>query len=308
MNRKRKTQSWLSEEFSSVDKTEAWEEALCQSYRSWSITQSVSSSFRAQLIRHELEDISLINTFCDPCRGERNHRTVKKDDDLYIGIQLTEIGKERFHCRDLCVEVEAGDLIVWNTANATRFEVLQPLNKLTLMVPWRILRESFPLLRTPPQAGKLESRFGIGYLLVSQMRAMAKELPQLENHLVGATSRAMLELVSATLFHARRQGTDNHSIDLRMLQQYIIRNLHDENISPSAIAEVNGISLRKLHLLFQREDTSVSRFILQKRLEGCKNMLSDPTLNQLQVSEIAYSKGFRSISHFSRVFESPRLH
>ncbi|BEV17588.1 helix-turn-helix domain-containing protein [Herbaspirillum sp. DW155] len=303
MHRKGKTYSWLSEEIAPAERTEAWQTALCRSYQEWALTQAVSPDFRAHLVRHEFDDLSLINTICDPCEGKRDHQTVKRDDDIHIGIQLSESGSERFHSAGHSLEVGAGDLIVWTTANATRFEVTRTLHKLTLMLPWRLLRERFPGHKEPPCGGRVESRHGIGYLLANHMRAMASELLQLEHHLLGAASRSLLELVNALLHHDARAAGDNASVKRQLIQEYILRHLHDDALSPGVIASAHQISLRQLHLLFQHEDMAVSRFILQKRLEACKNMLSDPAFNHLQISEIAYSKGFNSMSHFSRVFK-----
>lgn len=304
MHRKRKTEFWLSEEFPPAERTEAWQAALCRSYQEWTLTQAVSPDFRAHLVRHEFDDLSLINTICDPCEGQRDHQMVKRDADIHIGIQLSESGSERFHSGGHCLEVGAGDLIVWTTANAMRFEVTRTLHKVTLMLPWRLLRERFPGHKEPPAGGRLESCHGIGHLLVSHMRAMASELLLLDQHLMGAVSRSLLELVNAALHHDARVARDNSSIKRQLIREYILGHLHDDALSPATIASAHQISLRQLHLLFQPEDMSVSRFILQKRLEACRDMLSDPTFNHLQIAEIAYSKGFNSMSHFSRVFKA----
>lgn len=304
MHRKRKTRFWLSEEIAPPERNDAWQAALCSSYQEWTLTQAVSPDFRAHLVRHEFDDLSLINTICDPCEGQRDQRTVKRDDDIHIGIQLSESGSERFHSGGHSLEVGAGDLIVWTTANATRFEVTRTLHKVTLMLPWRLLRERFPGHKEPPAGGRLESCHGIGYLLVNHMRAMASELLLLDQQLMGAASRSLLELVNATLHHDARVARDNTAIKRQLIQEYILRHLHDDALSPGSIASAHQISLRQLHLLFQGEDMSVSRFILQKRLEACRDMLSDPAFNHLHIAEIAYSKGFNSMSHFSRVFKA----
>lgn len=304
MYRKRKTQSWLSEETPPAERTEAWQAALRRSYRDWTLTKPLAPGFRAHLVRHEFSEIVLINTICDPCEGERDYQTLKRDDELYIGIQLAESGAERFHSTDQRLEVGAGDLIVWSTANATRFEVTATLHKVTLMLPWRLLRERFPEHKEPPAVGLRDGRRGIGYLLVNQMRAMASEILHLDPHVVGAASRSLLELVNALLHQDTRAALDNASVKLQLIREYILRHLHDEALNPGAIAAAHQISVRHLHSLFQHEDVAVSRFILQRRLEACRKMLCDPAFNHLHISEIAYSKGFSSISHFCRVFKA----
>ena len=304
MYRKRKTQSWLSEEIPPAERTDAWQAELRRSYREWTLTKPVSPEFRAHLVRHEFNELLLINTICGPCEGERDYQTLRRDDDLYIGIQLAESGAERFDTAGQRLQVGAGDLIVWTTADATRFEVIQTLHKVTLMLPWRLLRDRFPEHKEPPAGGLREGRHGIGYLLVNQMRAMASELMHLDPRVAGAASRSLLELVNALLHHDTRAALDNASVKLQLIREYILRHLQDERLDPGTIAAAHRISVRHLHSLFQQEDMPVSRFILQRRLEACQKMLSDPAFNHLRISEIAYSKGFASISHFCRVFKA----
>ena len=58
-------------------------------------------------------------------------------------------------------------------------------------------------------------------------------------------------------------------------------------------------------------DKTLSRYILEQRLEQCAKNLRNPLLAHLTITEIALQWGFNDMSHFSRVFrsrygESPR--
>jgi AraC-like DNA-binding protein len=90
---------------------------------------------------------------------------------------------------------------------------------------------------------------------------------------------------------------------LRRVQDFILRHLHEDDLNPTRIAEANHISLRYLHMLFQRSDMTVSGYILNSRLHACKQALTDPAFQRLQISEIAFRWGFNSVSHFCRTFK-----
>ena len=60
--------------------------------------------------------------------------------------------------------------------------------------------------------------------------------------------------------------------------------------------------MRYLHLLFSRFGTTVSRWILERRLERCRRELvvTGPHKN---ITEVAFKWGFNDAAHFSRVFK-----
>lgn len=94
---------------------------------------------------------------------------------------------------------------------------------------------------------------------------------------------------------------------------YIERNLRDPDLKPSTIATNLRISSRYMRVIFAASKETVSAYILRRRLEECARDLADPALNQLSITEIAFSWGFNSGPHFTRSFRksfsiTPREH
>jgi AraC-like DNA-binding protein len=89
------------------------------------------------------------------------------------------------------------------------------------------------------------------------------------------------------------------------------QNLHNPDLSPQLVADHLGISVRTLHLRFQKTGQSFGRWLLDHRLEACRAALRDPNQGALNISEIAYRWGFNDLSHFNKTFrarfrETPR--
>ncbi|MBF9066705.1 helix-turn-helix transcriptional regulator [Streptacidiphilus sp. NEAU-YB345] len=78
--------------------------------------------------------------------------------------------------------------------------------------------------------------------------------------------------------------------------------LGDPDLGPQAIADQNGVSLRYLHQLFQRQGTTVGRWIRSRRLDAARRELARPDALRREVSAVAARWGFTSASHFSRAF------
>jgi AraC-like DNA-binding protein len=62
------------------------------------------------------------------------------------------------------------------------------------------------------------------------------------------------------------------------------------------------LSVRALHYLFKGSGQSVSDYILERRLQRCREELEAPAFSTRTVTEIALANGFNSMSHFSSAF------
>ena len=104
-----------------------------------------------------------------------------------------------------------------------------------------------------------------------------------------------------------RQPADETSVQrarLRSVKAYIDAHLSDPTLSLAAIAKKNGISLRYLHQLFRLTDMSASEWLRLRRLQRCYDLLASPQHATQSITEIAYSMGFSSSSHFSNLFRA----
>lgn len=114
------------------------------------------------------------------------------------------------------------------------------------------------------------------------------------------------------VYNAVREGTAAQRVSLQsrrgMRDPRLVRAvaLIEENIeeplSPGEIAGELGISLRQLERLFVRHlDTAPKRFMLETRLNRARNLLVQ---TDRSITEVAIACGFRSPSHFSKVYRT----
>ena len=100
------------------------------------------------------------------------------------------------------------------------------------------------------------------------------------------------------------QLSRHNSETLRRIRAYIESNLSDDRLSPSFIAAHCNISLRRLHKLFEDSESTVSRFVTERRLERCYGMLRNVQHRKRLISDIALANGFGSIPGFNRAFKA----
>jgi len=108
------------------------------------------------------------------------------------------------------------------------------------------------------------------------------------------------ELIS----HGETRGSSGRVALLYRAKALVEESLHDPDLNPDRIARALKISVRYLQELFREEETTVSSWIWNRRLEKCRHELSDPLFAGRSISQIAFGWGFSDFSHFSHRFKA----
>ena len=77
---------------------------------------------------------------------------------------------------------------------------------------------------------------------------------------------------------------------------------HEIGLTPAAVATDLRMSVRYLHMLFARRQTTFGEQLLKVRLERARDVLGDPRFAEMPIGEVAASCGFAEASHFARCF------
>lgn len=205
------------------------------------------------------------------------------------------------------VILEPGDVTVADSAMAATMTTNEPYTTIGLTVPASVLRAYLP---EPEKAvgvrfsGKGGLSRIVSYMLLAMWEhAEADDFPQIANEL--ATN--LLGILSACCrvqdHRAERELTDTAAKRDR-IKRLINQNLHKPDLSVREIAKQFGFSVRYLQRMFSEDEQTVSRYIRQQRLEGCKKQLADPTWLHHSITDIAFNWGFNSSAHFARVFKA----
>lgn len=169
-------------------------------------------------------------------------------------------------------------------------------------------RELSPLLAAPDDVAGTVVRgdVGAGDLLASYLRSFARNT--LAEPVAGSASDVLVRLV-ALAFNSSRLGGElaRSSVDeawRAKIRRFAERNLADASLSPKTAAEHLGLSKRRLHELFSRTGQSFMAWVWSRRLERCAEVLRDSLLRERTIADLAFSCGFRDLSHFGRSFKA----
>lgn len=295
--------SWSTQDIHRSDVTDAWESALAENYGPWQVHKDVGARFSANVKNREFNGLRVVECVCDPCTGRRMPHLIAKDNEAYIGVQITKAGSETFHFGGDAVDVGPGDLLIWTSNQPTEFTVIEKLHKVSLILPLAAVQERLP--RGAQFNGTMmDSRRGIGAVLFGHVASLAEQMEGLGDNDQAAVRRATLELLTAAMSHRVDAPPRGLAIRyLKQLQDYVLLHLQDEDLSPTTIATANHMSPRYVHMLFAQTGVSVSSWIKAQRLIRCAEDLRSKPYRDTGVAEIGYAWGFCDRAYFSRAFK-----
>jgi AraC-like DNA-binding protein len=89
---------------------------------------------------------------------------------------------------------------------------------------------------------------------------------------------------------------------LSLARQLIARHLSQPTLSPAMLADLLGVSVRHMHMLFEGTGMSFSQTVTVQRIRLSRRLLLEAP--RRQVTEIARASGFDSLATFYRVFHA----
>lgn len=118
----------------------------------------------------------------------------------------------------------------------------------------------------------------------------------------------LCDLVAATLGATRdavavAEGRGIRAARLSALKADVEAHLVSSDLSPGAVARRQQISDSYIRKLFESEQTSLSEFVLGRRLERARRLLTDPGWADRSIASIAFASGFGDLSYFNRTFK-----
>jgi len=252
-----------------------------------------------------LNEFTFVDCRCEPFQASRRATHMRRDDREILGIQLVLSGREVMDIGGTEVQLAAGDILIWNNTRPISFSVQESLHKLSVLMPLARLRHWLPTSwRTLDN--KIASSAPSGRLLASFMRGlqdqMGMRLAGNGDALIEATLGILVDAINAD----NSGGGEDQSLkaaQMLRIRQIIASNLTDPDLTPLKIATLAHISLRYLHWLFAEEQSTVSEYVIQQRLQRCGRELANPLMQCRTITDIAFSWGFQNSAHFSRRFK-----
>jgi len=283
----------------------AWQDAICEIYLRVDCTAEERADYLGFVREARFGKVVLTDTFSSPqVVLRRNRHIAQLDKDCYI-VGIGQWGRGRFCQGDTSYNLDPSHAGVFYACEPYDLRGKIPVRAFWIELPREAFDSRFQSGRAPLNA-RLNIDRGLGRITAELCRTMASEGADVDADVRSRLGDEFMDILALALEanHDGEPAADRaiRHARLRSVKAYIDAHLREPGLTLDAIARSNGISLRYLHELFRALDTSVSEWIWQRRLQKCHELLSCPEHAGQSITEIAFSMGFNSSSHFSNRF------
>jgi AraC-like DNA-binding protein len=291
------------------DGFEYWRDVVSSTFVPLECRTEVDDVFRGDLANVCLGDASLTRISAAPHQVQRTRRTIGRNDPGLLKVALQMRGTGRISQDGREAVLSPGDLALYDTSRpyTLRYDDHTSFETFVLMFPDQLLGLPRDSVRAVT-AQRVSGQDGLGALVSPFLGHLAESMGQDDSVLSSRLAHNVIALLE-TLYRNRLdlEAAEPERVStarLLAIQGWLEAHLDDPELTPEAIAAVHHISLRYLHRLFAADGQSVSRWIKERRLEGCRRDLADPLLVRFSVAALAARWGLLDAAGFSRSFRS----
>ncbi|KUN03387.1 transcriptional regulator [Streptomyces yokosukanensis] len=264
-------------------------------------------TYDAALRTDHLGDLGIITVECDPGRVHRSPRFIARGDGRDVFVALQSTGRAQVEQDGRTTELRAGDIGIFETVRPFRTAFPEPFRLKIFAVPRNLLgRSEAELWQLTARA--VRPNGGLTALLTPLLERLADTSEAYATPVAERLAEGVIDLMAATAVHqlgedpAALPGADR--VLLLRIKTFVRWHLADSDLTPRAVADAHGISVRYLHRLFEAENTTVCQWIRELRLQECRRELAGREPGSASLGQVARRWGFSSPARFSRAFRT----
>ena len=280
-----------------------WQDVIWQQLGRLRSEARSDGGFRGSLAHCDAGDVKLCRLSASGHRVTRTPDLIRQDDRGFLKVVFQLEGTTWFEQGGRKTLLAPGEWSLYDTMKSYTVSNTGDIEQLVLLVP----REKILAAHLDPEAllvQRYTARSGVGRLAGELLRQAFDEIEACSAESAEAIGDAVAQLLRQSLMERVGRPT---SLTLRealrdRIKTYINRNLRDPELSIDRIAAALRCSKRNLHKAFSNDGATLSDTIWRQRLEHCRRDLAAPACAWKSITEIAYSWGFSSPTHFSKAF------
>jgi len=279
---------------------QVWSDALTDLCGRFDIDILDTPAFDGLINYTAVSRLKLCQIEASPHRIGHAATRIRNSDHPYVKILFQTDGISHFEQGGRRIDIGPGDCLVYDVScphtivspDTTRHDVV--------IVPKELLHERGLGLGNIA-ACKISARGGTGRIAHDFVQTVFREATNLSSQNATGVADALIDLLLLPLrdidMTLDRVGPEAMYI---RAQAFIREHLRDPELSIDQISAALQCTKRYLHMLFSDRGITVSDYIWQTRLHHCRQELENQSGKT--ITDVAFSWGFSSSSHFSRVF------
>jgi AraC family transcriptional activator of tynA and feaB len=284
---------------------EYWRELLSSNRLAVSFDPVAGGTFYGKMVTSDIGEHRLVYVHSTSQQISRPERRACQDLESPFLLKYLIEGRGSNNQHGNCHDLAAGDFFLHDTGSCGDLRLVGNFKVLALSISRKLADRFF----VRPQylcAVPLSSRHSAaGRVAADLLQSITKNCLELGGDGLEALIESLLQVVAVAFGLSQMQcpvDTTSHSALVIRIRNYIHSHLEDEEMNPKEIAAAHGISERYLNKVFEQQETTVSKWIWEQRLQAARRALSRSEFSSRKINEIAYAVGFSNMSHFSFSF------
>ena len=296
-----------TEDVAEKERLEYWIDMICDEFVQLDCSSDEKTDFKGELRGCELDNIRVSEVGASRQHVTRSKKQIAKstESEFLLSLQLEDVGIVNQDGR--IAELHPGDFALYDSTRPYTLHFDRPFRQIVLQIPYDSLAEQF-LRPENITAHRVSAHTAVGALASQFIQSAAGRLDVLSAQERGVINHHIIELIALAMGSmSSLRKLDGQSIArtamLERIKQYVEINIRHPQLTPAQVARHHHISERYQRMLFASTGTTLSRYIMNKRLELCREALENSTLSDYSITQIAFSYGFNDAAHFSRKFK-----
>jgi AraC family transcriptional activator of tynA and feaB len=279
---------------------QCWSDALTELCGQFDVDPLKASSLEGRINYITISRLKLCQIEASQHRIAHTISRAKPSEHPFVKILFQTQGISYFEQEGRHIEVMPGDCLAYDVSCPHTIISPSLTRHAVVIVPKELLQER-GFRSAKMSACKLSARTGTGRIAYDFVHAAFDEAAKLSPNSAIGVAESLIDLL---LLPLREVDTmfDRGSAKATYVraQAFIREHLRDSDLCIDQISTALGCTKRYLHMLFSDRGTTVSGYIWHARLQNCRHELE--TQAGKTITDVAFSWGFSSSSHFSRVF------
>ncbi|WMN17049.1 MULTISPECIES: helix-turn-helix domain-containing protein [Pseudomonas] len=283
-----------------------WQDVVCATFVPLECRIDAQLDFDGRLCAHDLDVLRVVEIRASRQLVRRDRHCIARSPDEYVLINLAHEGCSQVIQDGREAALAQGDFAVYDTRQPYELHFSGSFRQTVLQVPCQALRERIGNIEQLT-ALALSRKDPVARLAFDYLTGLARLDDSVSSESRRQLTQQGLDLL-ATALAERGKGIVQPSVRrtslLYRIKRHVRANLADSELSLTGVAGAFGVTPRYINSLFQDEQTSFGRFLLDIRLQACADQLGSLSQRTALISTLAYRSGFTDMAYFSRVFKA----
>lgn len=287
------------------DRKRAWEQFVDDAFGAVDMNITNAQAFNGEIRKARLGELELNEVVSDFEIASRTRVHIARDRKEYFILLLLRDGSLSIEQGGRQCRLLPGSFGLMDLNTPYQYGHAQRTSVLGISIPSAILNSLLPDPHRHCMTPKAAT-VGTGRIIADFLQSFAGQLDQLPDHHAGLYAGRIVDLIGLLLdTESGGAPSDQHAMRNTIFARcthFIESHISDPNLGPEKVAAAAGISLRYVHKVFQPSGETVNDFIRRVRLRRAYDELTRPGNYSKLIKEIAFNGGFRSQSHFTKLF------